>query len=103
MSRIAKEPVELPSGVEFSQVGNDGNAQGRKGALSLDLNSEVEVAQEDNGLQVKPRSRFAIRSGHFGYHACAAGKYGHRAFLKASRKSSNWSASVIVRRLRAVS
>ena len=62
MSRIAKEPVELPKGVEFSQSGTTVTLKGSKGSLSMDLNSEVELAQEDNKLQVKARSgsRFAV-------------------------------------------
>jgi large subunit ribosomal protein L6 len=61
MSRIAKEPVELPSGVEFSQSGSVVTMKGSKGTLSLELNSEVELTQKDNALMVKPRSgsRFA--------------------------------------------
>jgi large subunit ribosomal protein L6 len=61
MSRIAKAPVELPSGVEFSQSGNVVTMKGSKGTLSLELNSEVELTVEDNALTVKPRSgsRFA--------------------------------------------
>lgn len=61
MSRIAKEPVELPSGVEFSQSGSVVTMKGSKGTLSLELNSEVELTVEDNALTVKPRSgsRFA--------------------------------------------
>ena len=56
MSRIAKEPVELPKGVEFSQSGMTVSVKGSKGSLSMDLNSEVELSQEDSTLQVKPRS-----------------------------------------------
>ena len=61
MSRIAKAPVELPKGVEFSQSGNVVTMKGSKGTLSLELNSEVELKQEDNTLTVTPRSgsRFA--------------------------------------------
>ncbi|MGI9223296.1 MAG: 50S ribosomal protein L6 [Woeseiaceae bacterium] len=61
MSRIAKAPVELPSGVEFSQSGNVVTMKGSKGTLSLELNSEVELKQEDNALTIAPRSgsRFA--------------------------------------------
>lgn len=61
MSRIAKAPVELPSGVEFSQSGAIVTMKGSKGTLSLELNSEVELKQEDNSLTVMPRSgsRFA--------------------------------------------
>ena len=61
MSRVAKAPVELPKGVEFKQDGNVITMKGGKGTLSLELNSEVEVSQEDNSLMVAPRSgsRFA--------------------------------------------
>jgi len=62
MSRIAKVPVELPKGVEFSQSGTTVTVKGGKGALTMELNSEVELAQEENSLTVKPRSgsRFAV-------------------------------------------
>jgi len=52
MSRVAKEPVELPQGV---------TVKGSKGTLSLELNSEVELKQEDKSLTVRARSgsRFA--------------------------------------------
>jgi large subunit ribosomal protein L6 len=56
MSRIAKEPVELPQGVEFKQEGNVVTLKGGKGSLSLELNNEVELTQTDNMLQVKARS-----------------------------------------------
>jgi large subunit ribosomal protein L6 len=61
MSRVAKNPVVLPDGIEFSQSGTTVTLKGKKGALSLDLNSEVQVAQEGNELSVKRRSnsRFA--------------------------------------------
>ena len=62
MSRIAKEPVELPNGVEFSQSGTTVTLKGAKGSLFLDLNSEVELEKDDNRIIVKARSgsRFAI-------------------------------------------
>jgi len=62
MSRIAKEPVELPKGVEFNLSGTTVTLKGSKGSLSMDLNSEIELSEEDNKLQVKARSgsRFAI-------------------------------------------
>ena len=61
MSRIGKEPVELPKGVEFKQSGNVVTLKGSNGELSLELNSEVELTQEDNLLKLAPRSgsRFA--------------------------------------------
>ncbi len=56
MSRIAKEPVLLPKGVEFRQSGNVVTLKGSKGELSLELNNEVELTQDDNLLKVSPRS-----------------------------------------------
>jgi large subunit ribosomal protein L6 len=56
MSRVAKEPIELPSGVEFKQEGNVVTMKGGKGTLSLELNNEVELKQEDNTLMIAPRS-----------------------------------------------
>jgi len=67
MSRIAKEPVVLPKGVEFSRAESSGGGttvtfKGGKGSLSMELNSEVELATDGNTLTVKARSgsRFAI-------------------------------------------
>jgi large subunit ribosomal protein L6 len=61
MSRIAKYPVVLPSGVEFSRSGSTASLKGKKGTLSLELNSEVELDHADDKLTVKRRShsRFA--------------------------------------------
>ena len=61
MSRVAKAPVELPSGVEFSLSGSTVTMKGSKGTLTLELNPEVELKQEDNTLTIMPRSgsRFA--------------------------------------------
>ncbi|MFQ6004967.1 MAG: 50S ribosomal protein L6 [Woeseia sp.] len=61
MSRVAKEPVELPQGVEFSLSGTTVTVNGVNGSLSLELNSEVELRQEDSKVTVNPRSgsRFA--------------------------------------------
>lgn len=56
MSRVAKAPIELPSGVEFKQEGNVVTMKGGKGTLSLELNNEVELKQEDNTLMIAPRS-----------------------------------------------
>ncbi len=56
MSRVAKEPVELPQGVEFNQSGTAISIKGGNGTLSMELNPEVELVQEDNTITVKPRS-----------------------------------------------
>ncbi len=61
MSRVAKAPIDLPQGVEFNQSGSAVSIKGGNGTLSMELNSEVELVQEDNTITVMPRSgsRFA--------------------------------------------
>ncbi len=56
MSRIAKYPVVLPKGVEFSLSGTLVTLKGAKGSLSMELNSEVELTQEENMITAKARS-----------------------------------------------
>lgn len=56
MSRVAKLPIPLPKGVECSVAGSTVTIKGSKGALTLDLNSEVQVEQDDEGLKVSRRS-----------------------------------------------
>ena len=56
MSRVAKQPVELPKGVEFSHSGTTVTMKGAKGSLTMELHSEVELTQAENELSVKARS-----------------------------------------------
>ncbi len=56
MSRIAKYPVVLPQGVEFNLSGITVTLKGAKGSLSMELNSEVEVTQEENRITARARS-----------------------------------------------
>ena len=55
MSRIAKKPIELPNGVEFSVNGREVSAKGPKGNLSVTLHDAVELKQEDNVVTLSPR------------------------------------------------
>ncbi|TNF86933.1 MAG: 50S ribosomal protein L6 [Gammaproteobacteria bacterium] len=50
MSRIANNPVELPSGVEIKIDGQRISVKGGKGTMEMDVHSDVEVKQEDNVL-----------------------------------------------------
>ncbi|MEZ5524912.1 MAG: 50S ribosomal protein L6 [Pseudomonadales bacterium] len=50
MSRVANNPVNLPSGVEITQSGQTLSVKGSKGSLSLDVHPAVEVKQEDGAL-----------------------------------------------------
>jgi large subunit ribosomal protein L6 len=54
MSRIAKAPVELPKGVEVRVADGVVYLKGVKGALSLKLNSNVQIENEDNKLKLSP-------------------------------------------------
>lgn len=56
MSRIAKNPVELPKGVEVTLGGAEISVKGAKGTLSMALNPQVEVKQEDGALTFAPRN-----------------------------------------------
>lgn len=54
MSRIAKAPVTIPGGVEVKISGQTISAKGPKGSLAMNINSLVEVVQNDGVLVVKP-------------------------------------------------
>ncbi|MEL0168333.1 MAG: 50S ribosomal protein L6 [Pseudomonadaceae bacterium] len=56
MSRVAKNPVKLPQGVEVKLEGQELSIKGAKGTLTLSLHPTVEVVQEDGEL------RFAARA-----------------------------------------
>ena len=53
MSRIAKAPVSIPTGVEIKLDGNSLTVKGTKGQLSHILNSAVNVVVVDNIMQVE--------------------------------------------------
>lgn len=57
MSRVAKNPVKLPAGVEIKMSGQQLSVKGAKGALELNVHPSVEVIQEGGEL------RFAGRNG----------------------------------------
>ncbi len=52
MSRVEKQPVSLPKGVEFKLDGRTATMKGAKGSLSLDLHDDVLVAEKDGALNV---------------------------------------------------
>ncbi|MFE8072948.1 50S ribosomal protein L6 [Marinobacteraceae bacterium S3BR75-40.1] len=57
MSRIANNPVKLPSGVEVQLAGQDIQVKGSKGSLQMQIHELVEVKQEDGQLLFAPRSQ----------------------------------------------
>jgi large subunit ribosomal protein L6 len=56
MSRIAKQPVALLTGVTVDRKGRELSIKGPKGTLSIVINNEVEVSESEGKLHVVPRS-----------------------------------------------
>lgn len=54
MSRIAKQPIELPAAVEITLNDSKVTVKGASGTLALDLNNLVEVKVEDKTVTVAP-------------------------------------------------
>ena len=59
MSRVAKAPVDVVSGVEITIAGQDVTVKGKNGTLTRHFNEAVEVVQEENQLKALPREGFA--------------------------------------------
>jgi large subunit ribosomal protein L6 len=55
MSRVAKSPVKLPSGVEIKIDGQQLTAKGAKGAQTVAIHPLVEVRNEEGALRVIPK------------------------------------------------
>ena len=55
MSRVAKNPVNIPAGVEVTLNGSEISVKGSKTTLSMPLNDKVEIKQEDNVLSFLPK------------------------------------------------
>ncbi len=54
MSRIAKAPVQVPSGVEVTVTGQDVAVKGSKGSMSWRVHPTVSVVVEDGVVRIKP-------------------------------------------------
>ncbi len=53
MSRVGKNPVELPKGVEVTAAGSSVKVKGPKGELTLALNPQVQVSVADGKARVE--------------------------------------------------
>ena len=60
MSRIANQPVEVPSGVDIKLDGQNVRAKGAKGEMEMSLHPTVKVVQEDNTLKVEADGKEAV-------------------------------------------
>ncbi len=54
MSRIGKQPVSVPDGVQVKIDGRTVQAKGPKGELSVDLVEDVTVEMTDDGIMLAP-------------------------------------------------
>lgn len=59
MSRIAKKPIPIPTGVDVNINGQMVSVKGKKGTMELALHPTVTLAHEDNQLNTVPRSEAA--------------------------------------------
>ncbi len=56
MSRIAKQPVEIPTGVEVKVDGQSVAVKGPQGAMAIQVHETVAVEQRDNRLLFQARA-----------------------------------------------
>lgn len=56
MSRVAKNPLLIPTGVEVTLVGKDIKVKGPKGTLTSHAHDFVEVVREDKHLRFTPKA-----------------------------------------------
>lgn len=54
MSRVAKAPIQIPTGVEVKIEGQNIAIKGGKGTLTLDIHADVAVTQADNVITLAP-------------------------------------------------
>ncbi|MCC5989445.1 MAG: 50S ribosomal protein L6 [Pararhodobacter sp.] len=57
MSRIGKQPVELPSGVTATVSGQTIEVKGPKGTRSFTANDDIDIKLDGNVINVAPRSQ----------------------------------------------
>ena len=56
MSRVAKQAISIPAGVEVKLNGQNVEVKGPKGSTSLELHSTVSLKEEEGSLTVVPAS-----------------------------------------------
>jgi large subunit ribosomal protein L6 len=65
MSRIGRQPIELPSGVDVSIDGSHVSVKGPRGTLERDLHPEMRVVVEDSTIRIeRPSDEAMHRSLH---------------------------------------
>ncbi len=66
MSRVGKNPVQVPSGVELAITGRMVTAKGKLGELSYELTDLVSATLEDNKVVVKPVDESSVARAMWG-------------------------------------
>jgi large subunit ribosomal protein L6 len=56
MSRVANNPIALPSGVEVKLEGQQVSVKGSRGSMGFRVHADVAVAEEEGRLQVSARN-----------------------------------------------
>lgn len=66
MSRVANNPIKLPSGVDINISGSELKVKGPKGNLALNLHSSISLNENDGEYLVKPDSdKYVAMAGTF--------------------------------------
>ena len=63
MSRIAKQPVEIPNGVEINIKDNLISFKGPKGEMSMDVHSTVNINKDDKTINVEVEKNNSAMAG----------------------------------------
>lgn len=66
MSRIAKNPIKIPQGVDVKVAGKKVVVKGKKGELSLDLVNDIAADVKDGAVQVKKLSESKVARAMWG-------------------------------------
>lgn len=56
MSRVAKAPIALPSGVEFKIQDSEVSVKGPKGTLAMRLHPGIELVQDQSEIRIRSRA-----------------------------------------------
>lgn len=66
MSRVGKNPVTVPAGVQVAIVDQVLTAKGKLGQLSMPLSNEVDTIIDDGKVTVKPKEMTKVGRAHWG-------------------------------------
>ena len=82
MSRVAKAPVAIPTGVEITQNGQEIKVKGKVGELTLDVNSAVALTIADNAEIEPADKRIRVDTRKWIASRFNAKKYGDKQYIE---------------------